>query len=104
MLRELDKSFHRPETRRLVDLTNSELTLLFQRRAKELAEALDGHIFWDNECIVYWNTFIKLQDYLYEVMMEIQSRYPAKEVWDDFVHGDTVIETVRAAAFEVSVE
>jgi hypothetical protein len=80
MLRELDKSFHRPETRRLVDLTNSELTLLFQRRAKELAEALDGHVFWDNECIVYWSTFIELQDYLYEVMMEIQSRYPAKEV------------------------
>lgn len=78
--RELSPANHRPNTRRLSDLTNDELVLLFRKRAKEVADELDGHSFWDSEFIVYWGQFIKLQDYLYEVMMEIQSRYPADEV------------------------
>lgn len=80
MSRELGKAFHRPEIRRLADLTNNELVLLFRARAKELADELEGHTFWDSRFIVYWIRFIELQDYLYEVMMEIQSRYPEREV------------------------
>lgn len=78
--RELGPADHRPTVRRLSDLTNSELVLLFRKRAEAVAEELDGHSFWDSRFIVYWNTFIELQDKLYEVMMEIQSRYPEKEV------------------------
>jgi len=80
MHRELDPAPHRPETRRLSDLTNSELTLLFNRRADAITKALDGHAMWNSSFIVYWPRFLELQDKLYEVMMEIQSRYPEKEV------------------------
>jgi hypothetical protein len=81
-MRETKPSFHRPVTRRLINLTNDELSLLFKLRADEVADSLKGHEFWDDNRIVYWNKFILLQDRLFEVMMEIQSRYPAKEVRD----------------------
>jgi len=78
--RETRPSFHRPMARRLVDLTNDELALLFEYRAKAVASELKGHVFWDSRFIVYWDKFIRLQDELYEVMLEIQSRYPKAEV------------------------
>lgn len=80
MANELDPAPFRLITRRLVGLTNSELAMLFQKRANAVAEDLDGHVWWESPFLVYWNQFIELQDKLYEVMMEIQSRYPATEV------------------------
>lgn len=81
-MRETNPNFHRPETRRLINLTNDELAQLFRLRAKVVADNLDGHSFWDDDRIVYWPKFTLLQDRLFEVMMEIQSRYPQKEVRD----------------------
>jgi hypothetical protein len=78
--REIKEHFHRPSKRRLINLTNTELSLLFKLRADEIAKDLDGHVFWEDARIVYWDRFIDLQDALFEVMLEIQSRYPASEV------------------------
>lgn len=79
----LNPAPHRPETRRLAGLSNNELALLFKMRADAVAKELDGHSLWNNPFLVYWTKFINLQDSLYEVMMEIQSRYsldPANEI------------------------
>lgn len=73
---------HRPKKRRLRTLTNDELCQLFEMRAKAVADKLRGHIFWESNRIVYWSAFSNLQARLYEVMMEIQSRYPEKEYFD----------------------
>jgi len=78
--RETKPAFFRLVTRRLVNLTNTELAMLFKLRAAEVEEALTGHVWWDCNKTVYWSRFMTLQDRLYEVMMEIQSRYPAREV------------------------
>jgi hypothetical protein len=61
-------------------LTNDELALLFRKRAADVADNLDGHSMWESKYTVYWTQFTALQDKLYEVMMEIQSRYPRSDV------------------------
>ncbi len=77
---ELDPAFFRPETRRLADLTNSELGLLFRKRSDTIAAALDGHTPTQGTDYTSWTQFISRQDALYEIMLEIQSRYPAEKV------------------------
>lgn len=77
--RELHETEHRPKTRRYINLTNEELAVLFKVRAAKIAELLEPHTFWSNNRIVYWSQFAPLQEDLYEVMLEIQSRYPSKE-------------------------
>ena len=82
VIERMQPASYRPETRRLADLTNSELVLLFKKRADAVAKELDGHSLWNSPFLVYWSKFMDLQDSLYEVMMEIQSRYPAREISD----------------------
>ena len=77
--RQLEPADHRPKTRRLSDLTNTELSLLFKHRSEKISSELEGHSFWESPHIVYWSRFDTLQESLFEVMMEIQSRYPKEE-------------------------
>lgn len=78
---ETKPAFFRPENRRLIELTNEELQSLFELRASKIK--LDPKGFWNNERIVYWADMIpKLAD-LYLVMLEIQSRYPEKEMYPE---------------------
>jgi len=80
----LEPAPFRPVTRRLAGLTNSELVLLFRKRAAIVAEDLDGHVLWGSNFHIYWDRMMALQDQLYEIMMEIQSRYPAREITEDY--------------------
>ena len=80
MNREIGPAYYRPKERRLIDLTNTELSLLFAKRAEDIRSKLKGHIWWDSSFITYWNKFLDLQDVLYEIMLEIQSRYPEHEI------------------------
>lgn len=78
--RETHPHLHRPPVRRLSELDNTELQALFVLRSSRIAAELNGHQFWDNPRIVYWNKFLILQADLYEVMLEIQRRYPKDEI------------------------
>lgn len=78
--RETKDWFHRPKNRRLINLSNEELAELFKIRAKKISTGLKTHTMWDNNQIIYWSLYMKLQADLYEVMLEIQARYPANEV------------------------
>ncbi len=78
--REVEPFYHRPKIRRLVNLSNDELALLFSMRAEKITKALTGHIWWDSVKSVYWNEFIPLLARLYETMAEIQARYPTCEM------------------------
>lgn len=77
--RETEPAEFRPETRWLIELDNTELALLFKHRAEAVHDALNGHTFWSDDQTVYWSRFTPLQDDLFEIMLEIQSRYPKKE-------------------------
>lgn len=71
-------AWFRPAVRRYKDMTNEELQGLFELRASKVK--LDPKGFWDDNRIVYWSTMIPVLASLYEIMLEIQSRYPASEM------------------------
>lgn len=77
-MRETEAAPYRPKDRKLVDLTNEEIQALFNMRASKVK--LDPKGFWDCNKIVYWHEMIPLLMDLYEVMLEIQSRYPKSEI------------------------
>ena len=81
ILEENTPNFHRPITRRLKSLTNEELNQLFKLRASKIGNQLGSHGFWDNNKIVYWEQYRPLLIELYEVMLEIQSRFPKDKVY-----------------------
>ena len=85
--RETLPAFYRPSNRRLSELTNEELRQLFDLRAKKIYEELDPKGFWENNKIVYWHGMIPTLEALYEVMLEIQSRYPKNEIVKYSEHG-----------------
>lgn len=71
-------AFYRPTERRLLSLNNEELQQLFELRASKVK--LDPKGFWDDNRIVYWDDMIPRLQALYEVMLEIQARYPWYEI------------------------
>src|SRR2546423_870118 len=75
---ETNSTFNRPKERRLSSLTNEELQQLFELRANKIK--LDPKGFWDNNKIIYWGEMMPRLMALYEVMLEIQSRYPKEEI------------------------
>ena len=78
--RETKEAYYRPVNRRLISLSNEELRALLDIRAKKVHDTLDPKGFWECNQIVYWSAmFAPLLD-LYEVMMEIQARYPFDEI------------------------
>jgi hypothetical protein len=79
VIRETDPAYFRPKTRRLKHLSNEELQQLFELRSSKIK--VDPKGFWDNNQIVYWNEMIPKLDDLYEVLLEIQSRYPKSEIY-----------------------
>lgn len=79
--RETEPAYFRPAVRRLKDLTNEELQQLYELRASKIK--LDPEGFWGNLRIVYWRQTIPRIDDLYEVLLEIQSRYPKSEIYAD---------------------
>jgi hypothetical protein len=76
--RETDPAFFRPPERRLSELSNEELQALFEMRSSKVK--IDPKGFWDNNKIVYWEMMWPKLMELYEVMLEIQSRYPKSEI------------------------
>lgn len=78
MSREIESAFYRMNDRRLVNLSNEELQSLFELRAAKIK--LDPKGFWDCNKTVYWHSMIPLLMDLYEIMLEIQSRYPKEEI------------------------
>lgn len=76
--RETETAFYRPEIRRLVDLTNEELQMLFELRVSKIK--IDPKGFWDDNKTIYWNQMFEPLMKLYEVLLEIQARYPKKEI------------------------
>lgn len=80
MKRETISAFYRPANRRLMSLTNEELRSLFEMRAKKVEQHIDPNGFWDCNQIIYWNDMFEPLAALFEVMLEIQSRYPYEEV------------------------
>lgn len=77
MQRETDLVFYLSEYRILSELSNEELQLLFNSRAAKIK--LD-ETFWDSDKTLYWNDLIPKLKALYEIMLEIQARYPKKEI------------------------
>jgi hypothetical protein len=76
--KENEPAYFRPAKRPFSSLTNEELQVLFEFRCSKVK--LDPKGFWDDVRSVYWGEMIdKLHD-LYELMLEIQSRYPKVEV------------------------
>jgi hypothetical protein len=78
--RALDPAYYRPTERRLSSLTNEELRAVYDVRAAKLREALEPKGLWDDVRIVYWGSMIPRMQELYEVLLEIQSRYPKNEI------------------------
>jgi hypothetical protein len=80
--RETDPAFYRPESRPLQELTNEELQALFNLRASKIQ--LDPKGIWeDNRIVSCWSSMIKSLEALYDIMLEIQARYPKSEVSKD---------------------
>jgi len=61
-----------------MDMTNEELQALFELRASKVK--MDPRGFWDCNKIVYWNDMIPRLLALYEIMLEIQARYPKDDI------------------------
>ncbi len=78
--REIEACYYRPELRRLINLSNEELRAIYDIRAAKVHYHLKPEGFWDNNQIIYWNSMMPAMTDLYEVLMEIQARYPISEV------------------------
>ncbi len=76
--RETTHAPFRLKDRFYVNLTNEELQLLFNHRASKVQ--LDPKGFWECDKIVYWSVMIPILMDLYEIMLEIQARYPRDEI------------------------
>lgn len=79
--KEEDPAYFRPQHRPLKNLSNEELRALFDLRAQKVRDNLDPKGFWENNRIVYWSAMIPLLLSLYEIMVEIQARYPKREIY-----------------------
>lgn len=93
--KEMNKTFYRPEARPLAGLTNEELQLIFDLRAAKVK--LDPKGFWDDNRLVSWFDMPKLLESLYEVMLEIQSRYPQREIYQGMKGILPILEAGRKA-------
>ena len=78
MYKQNEPAFYRMKDRRLSNLSNEELQALFEIRAAKIK--LDPKGLWDdNKMVSCWGLPAALMD-LYEIMLEMQARYPKEEI------------------------
>lgn len=77
--RETAAAYYRTSERRLMHLTNEELKMLFEMRVDKVIGGIPL-TYWENDLIISPDYAIKNLGALYEVMLEIQARYPKEQV------------------------